>query len=155
MTTLRSYHHVWLESHRNRTEEWLCERLADGFDIHHIDGDGDNDSPANLVLIECGDHMRLHGHPNFLRIGMESQKRRRAEQRLRTAAIAYTALSEGHDWRSLERLTGYGAAYGERLARQYAKTENLRWPVRPKPSRPDGLEVLEPDPEARPKKVKP
>lgn len=57
------HHQVWLEAHKNRSEEWLKERLKDGFDIHHIDGNHENNDPANLVLIEHGDHMMLHGKP--------------------------------------------------------------------------------------------
>ncbi len=58
---LQSYHHAWLSAHPGRDEAWLTERMADGFHIHHIDGDHANDVPANLVLIEGVDHMRLHG----------------------------------------------------------------------------------------------
>lgn len=58
---MMNYHFIWLENHPNRTKEWLQERLTDGFDIHHADGNHANDDPNNLVLIECNDHMRLHG----------------------------------------------------------------------------------------------
>ena len=34
---------------------------VEGFDVHHIDGDHDNNDPDNLVLIEHADHFRLHG----------------------------------------------------------------------------------------------
>lgn len=39
----------------------MSERLADGFDIHHADGNPDNNDPANLVLIDTLDHAKLHG----------------------------------------------------------------------------------------------
>ncbi len=58
---LQSYHHAWLSAHPGRNEAWLAERMADGFHVHHIDGDHANDAPANLVLIDGVDHMRLHG----------------------------------------------------------------------------------------------
>ncbi len=61
MSTLTSYAQIWLAAHLNRTEEWLRERFADGFDIHHMDEDRANKDPLNLVLIENTDHMRLHG----------------------------------------------------------------------------------------------
>lgn len=54
------YHHVWLTAHPHRTEQWLAEKLAEGFDIHHLDGDHSNNDPLNLVLIDGGDHMMLH-----------------------------------------------------------------------------------------------
>lgn len=56
----KSYHLSWLSVHPNRTADWLRERLSDGFDIHHVDGDHSNDSPSNLILIEAGDHFVLH-----------------------------------------------------------------------------------------------
>lgn len=56
----QSYHEVWLSVHPERSREWLERMLKDGFHIHHIDGDHQNDDPLNLVLIESGDHMMLH-----------------------------------------------------------------------------------------------
>lgn len=32
----------------------------EGFDVHHLDGDHENNDPANLVLIEHTDHMMMH-----------------------------------------------------------------------------------------------
>jgi hypothetical protein len=59
---MREPHHLaWLQAHPDRSAEWLAERLRDGFDVHHVDGDHQNNTPANLVLIEHIDHMRLHG----------------------------------------------------------------------------------------------
>lgn len=60
---MEEYHKVWLEAHPERTEEWLQARLKDGFNIHHMDGDHSNNIPANLVLIDGEDHLRLHGLP--------------------------------------------------------------------------------------------
>jgi len=57
----RSYHRAWLALHSNRDEAWLREKLREGFDVHHLDGDKANEAPENLVLIEHLDHMRLHG----------------------------------------------------------------------------------------------
>ena len=60
---------AWLEAHPERSSVWLDERIKDGFDVHHLDGDHDNDHPLNLVLIECGDHMMLHnGKKRFSRV---------------------------------------------------------------------------------------
>lgn len=57
---MQSYHLVWLEAHPHRTAEWLRERLADGFHVHHVDGDHSNDDPRNLILIDGADHLMLH-----------------------------------------------------------------------------------------------
>lgn len=58
---LQSYHVAWLSAHPERTADWLRDRMKDGFHVHHVDGDHDNDDPSNLVLIDGVDHMRLHG----------------------------------------------------------------------------------------------
>lgn len=66
---MRSHHEVWLKAHGERSAEWLREMLVRGFDVHHLDGDHDNNDPKNLVLIECGDHMMLHnGATRFSRV---------------------------------------------------------------------------------------
>lgn len=54
------YHHIWLAAHPWRTQQWLKEKLSDGFDIHHLDGDHANNISSNLVLLEASDHMMLH-----------------------------------------------------------------------------------------------
>ncbi len=57
---LKSHHKAWLSLHPDRSEEWLQARLLDGFDVHHLDHNHANNDPANLVLIEAQDHMRVH-----------------------------------------------------------------------------------------------
>jgi hypothetical protein len=74
MTNFEEYHRNWLSTHPNRTEEWLRERLKDGFDIHHMDGNHDNNDSSNLVLIESQDHMSLHGGNAIRRIGSTRKK---------------------------------------------------------------------------------
>ncbi len=58
---MKRYHEIWLAAHSDRDEEWLKDKLDDGFDIHHADGNHQNNDPANLVLIEAADHAKLHG----------------------------------------------------------------------------------------------
>lgn len=63
-------HHVaWLAAHPERSQQWLEERMRDGFDVHHLNGNHDDNDPLNIVLIECGDHMMLHnGAKRFSRV---------------------------------------------------------------------------------------
>lgn len=58
---LKPHHVAWLDAHQDRTEAWLRAMTRAGFDVHHIDGNHDNNAPGNLVLIEHADHMMLHG----------------------------------------------------------------------------------------------
>lgn len=66
---MTEYQTAWLLAHHERSEGWLREKLAEGFDVHHLDGDKGNNAAGNLVLIECGDHMMLHnGKKRFSRV---------------------------------------------------------------------------------------
>lgn len=60
---MNKHQKAWLKANPHRSAAWLEERLADGFDIHHVDGNHDNDDPLNLLLVEVMDHMRLHDLP--------------------------------------------------------------------------------------------
>ena len=62
------YHKAWLSAHLDRTEDWLKDKILEGFDIHHLDGNHANNEPSNLVLIEHGDHMMLHGGRTLTRL---------------------------------------------------------------------------------------
>ena len=57
---LQDYHLAWLGFHLGRTEEWLQDKLNDGFQVHHVDGDTLNNDPVNLVLIDGADHLAIH-----------------------------------------------------------------------------------------------
>lgn len=61
MKDLKPYHYAWLSTHPKRDENWLRSMLSQGFHIHHIDGNHDNNEAKNLVLIEEADHLFLHG----------------------------------------------------------------------------------------------
>lgn len=52
---MKRAHKIWLLHHPNRDMGWLKDRFADGFEVHHIDGDIENNDIDNLVLIEGGE----------------------------------------------------------------------------------------------------
>jgi hypothetical protein len=86
---METYHHAWLSVHPHRSEEWLRDKLKDGFDIHHMDGNHDNNEPNNLVLVEHTDHMRLHGWPmSFLgRLGPKKGFKRKPKVKVEPQII--------------------------------------------------------------------
>lgn len=126
---LKNYHLIWLESRPHRTRDWLQERLRDGFDMHHVDGDHSNDDPSNLVLIECSDHMRLHNRQGALGRLAETVSERRAVENAGRGALAYEALAAGAGWREALRATGRCGGTTYKLARLHASENGLPWPV--------------------------
>lgn len=117
--TLKSYHQAWLSNHPERDEDWLRERLREGFDVHHIDGDHQNDDPGNLALIDHADHMRVHNRGG-LRIAWtaaKSDRRREADDDLGARVAALWIAGAG--WREMERTLGCKAAKIDRLRRIY------------------------------------
>lgn len=89
---MQPYHYAWLSNHPERSEEWLKERLKDGFDVHHMDGDRTNNDPLNLCLVEHLDHMRLHNNPLANRL--EAAKAARVVNRQRRGAYGFESRDE-------------------------------------------------------------
>ena len=123
---------MWLGAHPNRSQEWLQERLRDGFDIHHVDGNHMNDDPANLVLIEHDDHMRLHGCPTFSRL---SKRAHRPPRRKRRTTIPKETMKRARARREVAYLLCTSATPWEDItedqkldAQKHAEASNLPWP---------------------------
>jgi hypothetical protein len=143
-TKLQPYHLAWLTAHPDRTVDWLRFVMKAGFDIHHLDGDHDNNSPDNLVLIEHQDHMRLHGAKTCFRRELEVVKSRRKKKFLQEGKRAYetalkvrqTATYSGGIWIDVGRESGVGHKSHAR-ARLWATENGLEWPLlMPKRARP-------------------
>ena len=137
MRKLEAYHLVWLAIHPWRTEEWLRDKLADGFDIHHIDGDHSNDGPGNLVLIDHADHFMLHGSP--IKIGrIQKVRSKRLENKELAHANNELAWSLYHDrqagkpWHAVAAAHKLKMVTAIRIAERYAKRLHLQWPLMPK-----------------------
>lgn len=124
------HHASWLVAHPDRDAAWLVAVLADGFDIHHLDGNHANDDPANLVLIESEDHARLHGsdglrrrpRKELQRVGIdkaraEGKYKGRAADNERNAGIA-GMLKMGVSWTSIQETACCGRATIAKVARQ-------------------------------------
>lgn len=107
---LLDYHLAWLVNHPERDEAWLDAMLKDGFEIHHIDSDHDNNDPSNLALIEGMDHARLHGWGRRLGISIIEGRKRAAADRMakisakkRSAIARKGGLAVQKKWRQKQR----------------------------------------------------
>lgn len=137
---MEQHHYAWLEAHTYRTVEWLADRLKDGFDIHHLDGNHDNNDPKNLVLIECSDHMMLHAGVRMCRlIGSVKMTERSRKTAATLGKYAYELRLEGMKWSDVaNQLELYEAGnvnfpYSARaiaLAKSYSKHHGKPWPIR-------------------------
>ena len=77
MTRLKKHHCVWLLTRPHRSAEWLLDRMKDGFDIHHMDGDHENNDPKNLCLIEHTDHMMIHNGGSYTMGRLNGHKKKK------------------------------------------------------------------------------
>lgn len=136
MSKIKPYHYAWLSAHPERTMDWLRFMLKAGFDIHHLDGDHDNNEPENLVLIEHVDHMRLHGAKRGFKRELEVTKARRKAAFLEEGRIAYEAALKVRDtatyssgiWIDAGRVSGLGRKTYNR-AHLWATENELEWPL--------------------------
>lgn len=132
MKDLSGHHRVWLMAHPDRDELWLRRVLRDGFDVHHMDGNCDNNHPNNLVLIERADHMRLHGSETFLR-----PLSRRSKANDAAGEQAYTLRLAGHGWSQIGDTVFAGLPAGlagkahtaMARAKAWAHRNGKDWPV--------------------------
>ncbi len=130
------HHLVWLRSHPHRSHKWLKERLSDGFDVHHIDGDHSNNNPDNLVLIEHVDHMRLHGMSNSIgriRSSMSGPRKSTLERGQAAYQMIVKIVEEdpllNSPWQAVELALSIKRSVARSSARTYALHNDLPWPV--------------------------
>ena len=126
---LNAYHYAWLQLHPERTEEWLKIHLADGFDVHHIDGNRENNDPSNLCLIEYKDHNRLHGFPEKF---TSRNTTRRSSPDL--DAQCYALRLSGLSWRAVSKKAELKDSWGSnaaQAAKRHCIRHQLDWPIKP------------------------
>ncbi|MCP4900097.1 MAG: HNH endonuclease [bacterium] len=155
---LSPHHAAWLEAHPRRSEAWLQDATAEGFDVHHLDGDKTNDRPDNLVLLECEDHMRLHNGGRMIRKLVRTSNRwgeKRAPKlnsgapgkpethagpaesvRWKRGKMAYPLRAKNLLWKHAADLMGLPRKQWNLQASSllcdtayYAKIEGLEWPI--------------------------
>ena len=134
---LQKYHRIWLEHHPHYDEFWLTQAISAGFDLHHLDGNHDNNDADNLILVEKGDHCKLHGRFAF---GPTNGTVPRncwdsAKKRMQLGEAAYQIRSEESiSWAKIAKRLGYedemrAANYAVNVASYFAKINKKQWPI--------------------------
>jgi len=124
---MEHYHNVWLGHHPNRTVDWLRERLKDGFGIHHIDGDHENNAPENLVLLDWTDHRMIHAGKKSKIVVKPKLPPRPTSAHMALGKLCYTGAMQGSNWRALGKRYGITTATARRYAKVYAASESAEW----------------------------
>ncbi len=63
-----------IDEHRLKMQHYLGRQLKVGEIIHHIDGNGRNNSISNLRIMTRGEHVKLH-FPDFGKEPIETKRR--------------------------------------------------------------------------------
>ncbi|OYW72704.1 MAG: hypothetical protein B7Z37_24040 [Verrucomicrobia bacterium 12-59-8] len=137
---MKSSHIAWLRDRTHRTKEWLQSKLDEGFDLHHIDGNPENNDPSNIVLLEIYDHQMLHGvemsqsscEAVIASRASAALRRGLSEDRRMLGRRSYELRSHGHKWEDVaamlrqefpDRKTNASVAYSSAWA--YAEDEGV------------------------------
>lgn len=125
-------HIVWLK-HHGVEPEFLMQAVLNGFEIHHLDGDHDNNDPLNLVLIYDKDHYQLHGIYHDTKLNRTWQDVL-AEQKAKITKgqIAYNLRTSGAKWAEVATQVSASIPNTMTMARRYAKLNSLAWPPTPR-----------------------
>lgn len=51
----------WVLTHRRVAEKKVGGRIYSGYEVHHLDGDKNNNRPSNLRVVSKEQHRRIHG----------------------------------------------------------------------------------------------
>lgn len=78
-TTEKGYHRAKLGGRLRMVHNWVWEQehgpIPEGFDIHHVDGDKQNNALDNLMLVDRVTHKRLDS-PHFRQDAADAWERR-------------------------------------------------------------------------------
>lgn len=128
-------HQAWLDNHPGYDYNWLRQAIEAGFDVHHIDSDHDNNDPGNLLLVEKGDHSKIHN----LKFGKNNRRNGwfNLEDRVGRGEHAYRdRIDSGDSWGDIGNRLGLSgesrtspASKAISLAKAYAVYHGKLWPL--------------------------
>lgn len=89
-----------IAEHRFVVEQRLGRSLGSNEVVHHIDHDGLNNDPDNLIVMSPGEHMRLHRLQKKGRRWTRDEKARAVERYLAGMSLDEVAVSLGRPYSS-------------------------------------------------------
>lgn len=126
---MKDYHYAWLSDHPERSEEWLRDRLREGFHVHHLNGDHDDNHPENLVLLEGSDHMMLHTGGKRTKLGRMRTPQARLQEKLPyVGPSVFKMRKKGLSWAQIVKETEIPESKVKRDVEQHAKEKGLAVP---------------------------
>lgn len=85
---------------RTRLHRYVYEKfngvLPSNEDVHHIDGNKDNNNLSNLIALSRQDHAKLHGE--LLTDEQRKKRRENLTENARPAACAWHGSEDGREW---------------------------------------------------------
>lgn len=111
---MESSHLNWLQSH-HQDPEFLGQALQSGFTLHPLDADRRNVDASNLALVYSGDVSKLSPPET----GGSSK-----------SEACYQLRASGFTWAAVASEVGVSQSNAWGMARNYAKSRNLKWPIR-------------------------
>lgn len=84
--------------HREKMKLYLgfTDEQMKGYEVHHIDGNKDNNDLSNLKLLTKKEHQKLHS--KTLTKEQREARRKNMNEKVRPAAIAWHKSKEGKKW---------------------------------------------------------
>lgn len=131
---MEPHHKAWL-SRTKVDPSFLSEALRNGFDVHHLDGDHQNNDPENLMLIYTDDHFLLHNAKKFTGRsgGVWMTQEELDNAKMTKGQRAYEDRQGGKVWKEIDIPNALGSA------KFYAQRNDKPWPVIPSK---EGAEIL-------------
>ena len=90
--------------------------VPDGYHVHHIDFNRDNNDISNLVVLPAKEHLSLHGKRNFSRPEY-AQKIYATLDTIRDSTKEWHGSAEGKEWHRQHTLESLGKAWEKRFER--------------------------------------
>ena len=135
-------------SHKNFVYEhlYILEQngiqIPDGYEVHHLDGNRQNNSPSNLIVLTKADHTRLHNWLKYCDLDLKELRENRmnsgestlyckvCSKALTSSQASFCSLNCSHKFRQIEFDMDFVRNHSTKDIREKYNVSNstaLRW----------------------------